>query len=64
MADTLVRNAININNDFLPWVNDILHLGNTIKNNLNRIQHDMKSKNARYVSKNIEINQEFYFAAP
>ena len=24
----------------------------------------MKSKNARYVSKNIEINHEFYFAVP
>ena len=47
----------------LPWVNEILHLGNTITNNSNCLEDDMKRKNARYVSKNIEINQEFYFAA-
>ena len=48
----------------LPWVKEILHLGNTITNDLNCIEQDMRRKNARYVSKNIEINQEFYFAAP
>ena len=48
----------------LPWVNEILHLGNTITNSPNCLEDDMKRKNARYVSKNIEINQEFYFAAP
>ena len=48
----------------LPWVEKILHLGNTITNDHNCLEKDMTIKNAKYVSKNIEINQEFYFAAP
>ena len=49
--------------NYLPWVNEILHLGNVITNDFNMMEADMKRKNARYVSKNIEINQEFYFAS-
>ena len=50
--------------DLLPWVNQVLHIGNTLTNCENILEQDMRIKNARYVSKNIEINQEFYFAAP
>ena len=47
----------------LPWVNQCTHLGNTIKNVSDGFQEDMKTKRARYISKNVEINQEFHFAA-
>ena len=47
----------------LPWVNQCTHLGNTIRNVSDGFQEDMKIKRARYISKNVEINQEFYFAA-
>ena len=47
----------------LPWVNQCTHLGNTIKNISDGFQEDMRTKRARYISKNVEINQEFHFAA-
>ena len=49
--------------NLLPWVRKILHLGITITDDVNMLNQDMKIKNARYVGRNIEINQEFYFAA-
>jgi hypothetical protein len=47
----------------LPWVDRIVHLGNTVTNQKNIMETDMKIKIAKYVSKNIEINQEFSFAS-
>ena len=47
----------------LPWVDRIVHLGNTLTDQMDIISSDMKIKKARYISKNIEINQEFSFAA-
>ena len=47
----------------LPWVNKVVHLGNTITNQSVALESDMKIKNARYVLRNIEISQEFSFAA-
>ena len=47
----------------LPWVDRILHLGNTITNQVNVIASDMNNKMGRYVGRNIELNQEFFFAA-
>ena len=47
----------------LPWVDQCKHLGNTIENTINGCQEDMRLKRAKYISKNIEINQEFHFAA-
>ena len=49
--------------NYLPWVTEILHLGNTITSDSYLLESDMKRKNAKYVSRNIEINQEFYFSA-
>ena len=40
-----------------------MHLGNTIINQGNIIATDMNLKMGRYVGKNIELNQEFSFAA-
>ena len=47
----------------LPWVDRIVHLGNTITNQVNMVAVDMNAKMGRYVGRNIEINQEFFFAA-
>ena len=47
----------------LPWVDHCKHLGNTIKNTIDGCQEDMRIKRAKYIAKNIEINQEFHFSA-
>ena len=47
----------------LPWVDQCKHLGNNIKNVIDGCQEDMRIKRAQYISKNIEINQEFHFSA-
>ena len=41
----------------------MVHLGCTLTNKSNIIEDDMNIKQARYISKNNEINQELYFAA-
>ena len=48
----------------LPWTNKCKHLGVTITNEIDGCESDMKIKNAMYVGKNIELNQEFKFAHP
>ena len=47
----------------LPWVDKIVHLGNTITSQVDMVSPDMNMKKGRYIARNIEINQEFYFAA-
>ena len=39
-------------------------LRNTITNKIDGCEEDMKVKNARYIGRNIELNQEFSFAHP
>ena len=46
----------------LPWVTKFKHLGITVSNKINGCLEDMRIKNARYIDKNNQINQEFYFA--
>ena len=48
----------------LPWTNKFKHLGVTIGDKIDGCSLDMKIKNAQYVSKNIELNQEFHFSDP
>ena len=48
----------------LPWTDKCKHLGTTIANKIDGCEEDMKVKNAMYVEKNIELNQEFVFAHP
>ena len=48
----------------LPWTDKCKHLGTTITNKIDGCEEDMKVKNAMYVEKNIELNQEFFFAHP
>ena len=47
----------------LPWVETIPHLGITISNDIRGIlDKDMEIKKAQYITKNIELNQELFFA--
>ena len=46
----------------LPWVNQFKHLGNTISNVFPYSEQDVLVKRAQFISKSIELNQEFYFA--
>ena len=48
----------------LPWVDNCKHLGNYLKNVIDGCQEDIRIKVAKYASKNIELNQEFYFSHP
>ena len=48
----------------LPWVDRIVHLGITITNDSNTLRTDMTIRKARYVGRNVELNQEIFFAAP
>ena len=48
----------------LPWVNQVTHLGIILTNQKDILANDMSVKKATYISKNIELNQEFNFAAP
>ena len=47
----------------LPWVDRVIHLGVTLTNDSNPTEVDMDIKKARYIAKNIEINQEFHFSS-
>ena len=53
-----------LNGKDLPWVQSGVHLGNTLENRINGMKKDTRIKRAQYIQKNIEIDQEFYFAHP
>ena len=48
----------------LPWTDKCKHLGTTISNKVDGCEEDMRVKNAMHIEKNIELNQEFFFAHP
>ena len=48
----------------LPWVDKVKHLGNIITNTRDATQADIKMKAAKFIDKNNNICQEFYFAHP
>lgn len=48
----------------LPWTDKCKHLGTTIANKIDGCEEDMRVKNAMYIEKNIDLNQEFHFAHP
>ena len=50
--------------DKLPWVNDGKHLGCTIENKIDGMKKDLMIKRAKFIERNMELNQEFYFAHP
>ena len=59
--------AIKLNGNNLPWINSpekVIHLGTTVSNGLDRLEADILQKRAKYIQRNNEILQEFYFANP
>ena len=50
--------------DPLPWVGGGVHLGNHLSNKTEGMRHDIKVKRANFISKNIDLNQEFSFSHP
>ena len=60
-----VLRKLKLNGKDLPWVRSVKHLGSTITNEYDcRMSHDLMEKRARYVSRNNELVQEFFFAHP
>ena len=62
-----ILKPIKLNGNNLPWIDSpetVIHLGNTIENNGNFLSKDIKIKRAKYINRNNELNQEFYFADP
>ena len=55
---------LSLGEDKLPWVSNVKHLGNMVENKLNGQRKDITIKRARYIDKNNELLQEFYFAHP
>ena len=55
---------LRLNNDDLPWVNHAKYLGNEIVSMPDGLSKDAKAKRARYIERNVELNQEFKFAHP
>ena len=62
-TDRILPNLVLCGNP-LPWTDKCKHLGTTITNKIDGCEEDLKVKNAMYVEKNIELNQEFFFAHP
>ena len=50
--------------NLLPWMDKVIHLGCTITDKSDILKDDMLIKRAKYISRNMELNQELYFAAP
>ena len=48
----------------LPWWDHGKHLGNKIDNSKNGMAQDLLEKRARYIGRNNELCQEFFFAHP
>ena len=51
----------------LPWIDSpetVVHLGNTIINDGNLLSKDVKIERAKYINRNGELNQKFYFTYP
>ena len=47
----------------LPWVEQFKHLGNTITSKFPYTEQDILVKRAQFISKSLELNQEFAFAS-
>ena len=53
-----------LDNNPLPWVNKAKYLGNELENIPCGLSKDAKMKRAKYIERNIELNQEFPYAHP
>ena len=48
----------------LPLAEKLKHLGIDIVNEIDGCEFDMQVKRAKYIDKNIELNEEFYLVNP
>ena len=48
----------------LPWVDHCKHLENYLENKIDGMKHDLVIKQAQYIDKNNELEQEFHFCHP
>ena len=55
---------LKLGEDELPWWDHGKHLGNKIDNSNNGMAQDLMEKRARYIGRNNEICQEFFFSHP
>ena len=62
--DRVLKRKMKLCGNYLPWESSGKHIGNKIINEKNIMKQDIKEKRARYISKNNEICQEFFFAHP
>ena len=53
-----------LNDNPLPWVSELVHLGTKITNEVNGCQKDIVEKKARYIDRACNLNQEFGFCHP
>ena len=55
---------VNLCGNPLPWVKSAKYLGNNLTGIIDGLAQDVKIKRARFIERNIELNQEFQFAHP
>ena len=55
---------ISLCGNLLPWIDCAKYLGNKWTNIKNILNDDVKVKRAKYIEKNCELIQEFYFVHP
>ena len=55
---------VTLNENLLPWVTSGKYLGNRLTSTMDGYQKDATEKRAQFIEKNIDLNQEFYFAHP
>ena len=55
---------VTLNGNLLPWVSSGKYLGNRLTSAMDGYQKDATEKRAQFIERNIDLNQEFYFAHP
>ena len=53
-----------LNGNPLPWIDSAKYLGNKITSSINGLHEDILIKRAKFIERNSELLQEFYFAHP
>ena len=54
---------IKLNEDILPWVEEVKHLGNILECN-NSMKRDIAVKRGRFIGKLDSLAQEFHYCVP
>ena len=54
---------VNLNGDYLPWVEEVKHLGNLLECN-NSMKRDISVKRGKFIGKLNSLSQGFFFTSP